>query len=157
MVAAARSPADSARDGQSVLERAVRHRASEDGGRLRRIRRAAIASGAARLARPRIPRLRLGRERTIPADRNLGHVPAERRDDAGEAGKGSRQPLAGPRPAIPHGCRNGSRLRAGREWIAVAKNWRAEREAVSAAGRVGGGGDDWQRYARLQAGLWRRV
>ena len=65
--------------------------------------------------------------------------------DAGEAGKGSGQPAAVARAAVPHGCRDGSRLRAGGERAVVGEDRRAEREAVPAAGRVGGGGDDRQR------------
>ena len=52
------------------------------------------------------------------------------------------------RPAIPHGCRNDSRLRARRQRVAVAEDRRAERAAVSAAGSVGGGGDARQQSSR---------
>ena len=74
---------------------------------------------------------------------------------AGETGEGSGQSAALARPAVPHGCRDGPRLRARRQRPAVGEDRRAEREAVSAARRVGSGGDDRQQHARLQAGLGR--
>ena len=89
VAAAARASAHGARHGQSLLERSVRHRPREDGRRLRRLRRVAVASGAARLAGRRVPRIGLGREEAVQADGHVGHVSPKRGRHEGEAGEGS--------------------------------------------------------------------
>ena len=118
--------------------------------------RNALASGIARLAGGRVPRVGLGREEVLRCW-SLRPLIASRRGHAREVGKGSAEPVAVARPAVPHGCRNGSRLCPGGERVAGAKDRRAERAAVSAAGRVGGGGDDRQQHPRLRAGPWRNA
>ncbi len=51
------------------------------------------------------------------------------------------QPAAGSRAALPHGCGNDSRHGARQQRIARGKNWRAERQAVSAVAHLGYGRD----------------
>ena len=115
VAAAARASAHGARHRQSILERSVRHGPREDGRRFRRLGRVAVASGIARLAGRRVSRIGLGREEAFQADGHVGHVSAKRGRHAGEAREGSGEPPALARPAVPHGCRNGSRLCARRE------------------------------------------
>ena len=69
-------PADGAGGGQPRLADALRHRAGEDGRRLRRAGRAAQPSRAARLAGRRVHPVRLGRQGAAPADGDQRDVPA---------------------------------------------------------------------------------
>ena len=57
---------------------------------------------------------------------------------AGTAGKGSGEPPAGARPALPAARRDGPRQRAGRQRPAEREDRRAERVSLSAAGTLGG-------------------
>ena len=94
VAAAARAPADGPRDGQPLLAGGLRHRPRPHGGRLRRQRRAAVASRAARLAGGRVPRVGLGREAVLQAAGHVGHLPPVGRGDAGEAREGPAEPAA---------------------------------------------------------------
>ena len=78
-------------------------------------RRAAVASRAARLAGRRVPRVGLGREAVLQAAGHVGDLSAVGRGHAREAGEGPDEPPALARPAVPHGCRDGPRLRPGRQ------------------------------------------
>ena len=116
-------------------------------------RRAALASGAARLAGGRVPRIGLGREEVLPLLVTSADLSPGGDAHAGEAGKGSAEPAALARAALPHGRRDGPRLRPGRQRPAGRR-----RSAGRASGRIsrrrrlGSGGDDRQQHARLQAG-----
>ena len=91
VAAAAGAPADGARHGQPLLAGGLRHRPRAHDRRLRRHRRAAVASRAARLAGGRVPRVGLGREAVLPADGHVGDLPAVGRDHAGEAARRTRR------------------------------------------------------------------
>ena len=56
---------------------------------------------------------------------------------AGTRGKGSLQPAAGARPALPHAGGNGSRRRARGRRLAQPKDWRPQRFPLPARGYLG--------------------
>ena len=61
------------------------------------------------------------------------------------------------RPALPHGRRDGPRLRPGRQRTADRQNRRAEREALSARRRLGSCGHARKQHAVLQDGQRRQA
>ena len=67
----------------------------------------------------------------------VGDLPAVVGCVAGRRGGRPVQPPAGPRPALPHGCRNGTRFRARRGRIAQPQDRRAERVSAAARGHLG--------------------
>ncbi len=145
------------RHGESLLAGTVRNGDRPFGERFRLDGRNALASGTDRLVGGRVPRIRLGHEEDVQADGHLSGVPAIGRDHAGEIGKGRRESIALARPAVPHGRRDDSRLRAGRQRIDGRQDRRAKRATVSAAEFVGSGRHARQRHAALCAGPRRQV
>ncbi len=129
---AAGEPADGPRHGQPLLAAGVRDRHRPHQRGLRRHRRRAVEPGAARLAGGRVPRVGLGRETYVQADRHVGGLPAVGRGHEGEAGEGPGQPADLARPALPHGRRDDPRLRPGVQRPAGEEDRRPEREAVPA-------------------------
>ena len=115
--------ADRARRREPLLADVLRRRPRQDAGGLRRAGRAAVASGAARLAGDRVRPDRLGRPRDAAADRDVGDLPAVVEGDAGAAREGSGEPAARARPARPAAGRDdprhGARRRAACSTIAI--------------------------------------
>ena len=114
-------------DRQPHLAGVLRHRPGGDGRGPRHAGRAAVASGAARLAGRRADGQRLEPQAHPPADRHLGDVSAVERRDAGAAGARSGEPAAGPRPAVPRRRRSRPRHRARGQRPVEPKDRRAER------------------------------
>ena len=86
-----RQPADRPGDGQSHLAASLRRRTRAHAQQLRQARRAAHASGAARLSGRRIHSLGLVDQGDAPADHALGDLPAIEPWHAGDAKGRSRQ------------------------------------------------------------------
>ena len=101
-------------DRESHLAGVLRHRPGGDGRGLRHAGRAAVASGAAGLARGRVDGPQLEPQAHSSADRHFGDVSAIEPRDAGAAGARSGQSAAGPRAAVSRRCRDRSRHRARR-------------------------------------------
>jgi hypothetical protein len=148
--------ADRARRREPDLAAALRPRSRRNTARLRGARRAAESSGAARLARVRAHRARLGRTLAAPAARDVGDVPAVVALDAGAARRRSRQRLARedePRAAAGRGApRPGARRRRppGRA------RRRSQREDPAAAGHLGGDRAGRQQHRTLRRRRRRR-
>ena len=92
VAASARASPDRPGHGQSVLAGSFRNRAGAHGRRLRRQRRASLASRTARLAGRRVPRVGLGRQAVLQAHGHLGHLSASRGQHAREDRKGPAKP-----------------------------------------------------------------
>ena len=117
---------------QSHLGAVLRHRHCADDRRFRHERRAADASGAARLAGHGIHSPPLGLEGDAQADRHVGDVSTIVARDAGAARARSAESLARPRATGAARGRTRSRSGARRERALERQNRRAQRHAAAA-------------------------
>ena len=89
---------------------------------------------------------------TAPADRDVGDLPAVVECDAGAAVAGSGQPAAGARAALPRGCRDRARHRAGGQRPAEREGRRPERVSAGAGVPVPAAGELWAEDLERGAG-----
>ena len=120
--------------------------------RLRRQRRAAVASRAARLAGGRVPRVGLGREEVLQADRHLGDLsPGGRRSRRRSCEKDPQNRLLSRGPRFRMDAEMVRDYALAASGLLVREDRRAERQAVSARRRLGSGRHDRQQHPRLHA------
>ena len=146
-----RQPAHRARHRQPLLAASFRDGTCQHQRRLRLPGRTAVPSRVARLACGAVPRVGLGCQGLFPHAGDLRDVPPVVGDQRGQDREGCGKPPAVPRSPFPHGRRNGSRLRLGRQRFAGTQDWRSEREALSTGGRLGRCRHALQQHPQLQA------
>ena len=152
-----RSAAHRARGRQSHVAGDFRRRHRQDRRRFRQPGRAALAPATARLAGGRFPRERLGRQALLPPGADFRDLSADGARHTRQARQRSRESPAQPRTALPHGCRNAPRLRAGGQRPARAADRRPQREALPARRHLGSGRHVRLQHALLQARHGRRT
>ena len=150
MAGRSRASADRPRDRESLLADVLRHRPGQDGRGFRHRRASCPAirncstgwrsSSTTPAQSPVTGSAGLGREGPAQADRHVGHVSAVVARHARAAGQRSREPPAGPRPAVSAAGRDHPRPGPGRQRPAERPDRRPERLALSAAGHLGGAG-----------------
>ena len=144
------SAAHRARDGEPFLAGVFRNRNREDRRRFWRAGREAVASRTARLARRAVRGKRLGREGAAQAHRDECDLSPVVEGLAEALRTRSGEPPARARAALPLAGGDDSRPGPRGERIAGGEDWRPERAALHAGGRMGRD-QPLRRLARLQA------